>query len=94
MIGPPRRPDRVRVADPALATELRTAHPQQDVVVAPTPELQEVVETMAREMPGGEVRASYLENEIPADDFYPCAKAVCAQGLHHGTWTSELVVLT
>jgi hypothetical protein len=73
MAGPPRRPRRVRVADEQLAAEVRAAAPDIEVVVAPTPELDAVVELMAATLPEAE-EASYLEDgtigeEVVADLF-------------------------
>ena len=68
MVGSPRRPTRVRVADPELAAELRHAKVGVDVVVAPTPELDAVIAQMARSMPRGEVEESYFEfGRVSAD---------------------------
>ena len=64
MIGPPRRPDRIRVADPALAEVVRAAlGPATDIRVAPTPELDDVMHEMARAGgSAGDDAESYLEN--------------------------------
>lgn len=63
MVGPPRRPERVRVADKTLAAEVRAAEPQIDVRVAPTPELHHLLEEMGASMPGAaEVGPSYFED--------------------------------
>ena len=62
MVGPPRRPRRIRVADPAVATELRTAIGDRiPITVAPTPELDRVVQVMARTLPADGEVLSYLE---------------------------------
>ena len=45
-IGPPRRPRRVRIADKLLAVEIRDAFPDIDVVVAETPELEEILQDL------------------------------------------------
>jgi len=59
--GPPRRPARIRVADAELAAEVRAAAPGIEVVVAPTPELDRIVELLANSLPGiGE--PSYLDD--------------------------------
>lgn len=50
MIGPPRTPDRVRVASPELAHALRLAHPSIEAVCAPTPELDEVFAMLNEKM--------------------------------------------
>jgi hypothetical protein len=68
LVGPPRRPTRIRVADAALAAELRAVVPDVDVVVAPTPELDAVLAHMAATMPAGDEGESYLETgRVPAD---------------------------
>lgn len=59
--GPPRRPDRVRVADAAVAVELCTAVPGLEVRVAETPELDAIVADMAQTMPQSRAQASYCE---------------------------------
>jgi hypothetical protein len=51
MAGPPRRPARIRVADGRLAAEVQETAPDIDVVVAPTPELDQVLQLMAESMP-------------------------------------------
>jgi len=64
LAGPPRRPTRVRVADQALAAEARAALGDPggtEVVVAPTPELDELVHQFARSLPDGDEPESYLE---------------------------------
>ena len=48
LIGPPRRPDRIRVADPALADELAEVVSDIEIDVAPTPELDALVEEFVR----------------------------------------------
>lgn len=72
--GPPRRPTRVRVADETLAAEARAALADDDqlegrteVVVAPTPEIAELVRTFAESLPEGDEPESYLEDgRVPA----------------------------
>jgi hypothetical protein len=60
--GPPRRPGRVRVESADLAASVRRAVGDTiQVVVAPTPELNEVLEHMKAGMSGDEVDQSYLE---------------------------------
>jgi hypothetical protein len=81
MAGPPRKPDRVRVADADLAAEVRMVLPGIPVEIAPTPELEEVIKAISRFSEGeldevsekipntqrGE-RMSYLENgRVPPD---------------------------
>ena len=71
MIGPPREPSRVRVADALLATEVRAIAPEIEVEVAPTPELDDVLRSFAEyrardDAPGRD--PSYLEGgRIPAE---------------------------
>jgi hypothetical protein len=62
MVGPPRRPQRIRVAGRRLAEEIRGAARGIEIVVAPTPEIDQVLERMAESFPdeGGE-KPSYLE---------------------------------
>lgn len=61
-VGPPRRPARIRVDNAALAAELRSAVPEIEIVVAPTPELATLVETLHDSMSAGEDdEASYFE---------------------------------
>lgn len=62
LAGPPRRPQRIRVADARLAAEVHEAAPDIEVVVAPTPELDRLLRYMAETMPGGDDRdPSYFE---------------------------------
>ncbi len=64
LVGPPRRPSRIRVADKQSASEVAGAAQGIEVVVAPTPELDEVVGQMAdsfKEGDRGTVEASYFE---------------------------------
>ncbi|MBW2063943.1 MAG: hypothetical protein JRJ03_03300 [Deltaproteobacteria bacterium] len=51
LVGPPRRPGRVRVADARLAAEVRETIPDIEVVVAPTPELDRVIQFMLESLP-------------------------------------------
>jgi hypothetical protein len=63
MTGPPRRPHAIRVADASLAGEIRqVVGVTLPVVVAPTPELDELLQQMIETMPGGVAEPSYLEN--------------------------------
>jgi hypothetical protein len=50
MAGKPRRPSRIRVADAVLAAELEDVRDGIDVVVAPTPELDDAFREMSIEM--------------------------------------------
>lgn len=61
-VGAPRRPDRVRVADPDLAAELRAAELGVDVVVAPTPEIDEALASMTEALTIDDEDRSYLED--------------------------------
>lgn len=77
-------PARIRVADAELAAEIRAAHPDLEVIVAPTPELEQLVERMMESMPGDSQGASYFEEGrvsaevvedlfIAADDLFGIA---------------------
>jgi hypothetical protein len=62
LAGPARRPDVLRVSDAATAAEVRAAIGDSiSVTVAPTPELDALLELMLKEMPGSGVEVSYLE---------------------------------
>ena len=51
MAGPPRRPDRIRVASDTLAREVRTVIGDTiPITVAPTPELKRIVDSLAESM--------------------------------------------
>src|SRR5262249_49729302 len=64
----PRRPERVRVGDEALAAEVRAAVRGLEVVVAPTPELRAIMDLIAERMSPEEAKASYLEGgRVSAD---------------------------
>lgn len=63
LAGPPRRPDRVRVADPALVDAVRAAVGDETPIdVAPTPELDALLEEMLDSMPqpGEDEAETYL----------------------------------
>jgi hypothetical protein len=63
MVGPPRRPQRIRVADTALAAELRAAVGDLiPITVAPTPEIDRVVQIMAETLPKDSEAPGYLED--------------------------------
>lgn len=63
LVGPPRRPARIRVPDRQLAAELRQVVPEAEIVVAAVPEVHEVVRSIAESMPGGDaVGQSYFED--------------------------------
>ncbi|MCH7664514.1 MAG: SEC-C domain-containing protein [Acidobacteria bacterium] len=62
LVGAPRRPARIRLADASLTQEVRKAVGDGILIeVAPTPELDELLEIMSSEMSRGEEEASYLE---------------------------------
>ncbi len=62
LVGPPRRPGIVRVADAALVEEVQRVLPGARIEHAPTPELDEVVRTMAASMPGsGDEKPRYVQ---------------------------------
>jgi len=82
LAGPPRRPDRIRVADAALAEEVRgVVGDEVPVVVAPTPELDAFLAEMVEGLSGGRERSeSYLEGgRIPAEavaDLFDAARVL------------------
>ena len=54
LVGPPRRPSAIRVADPGLADEVRAVVGDRiPVTVAATPELDELLELMSESMAAG-----------------------------------------
>jgi len=62
MVGPPRRPARIRVADRRLAAEVEGAARGIEIVVAPTPEIDRVLRHMAESLPAEEGEdLSYFE---------------------------------
>jgi len=92
--GPPRRPARVRVADEALAAQARAALAADDqvggrieVTVAPTPEVDDLVRSLAEFLPEGDVPDSYLEDgRVSAAAVGELFRA--AQTLYHAApWT-------
>lgn len=85
--GPPRRPPRVRVADETLAAEARAALADAsgatEVVVAPTPEIDELVQLFAQSLPEGDEPDSYLEGgRVPPSAVEQLFRA--AEALYHG----------
>ena len=86
LTGPKRRPSALRVADRALAAEVRPAIGNRiPIRVAPTPELDEVLESMAESFPappaGKGQSPSYLENgRIPPETV--AALFAAAESLH------------
>jgi Domain of unknown function (DUF6930) len=68
MYGRPHAPTRVRVASAELADALRAGHPELDVVCAPTPELDEMLNMMREKMDeDGAAEQSYLSPDIGPD---------------------------
>jgi hypothetical protein len=70
MVGRPRQPSTIRVADPGLAAEVRRVLPGVEVVVAPTPELDQVLELMGESMSvsDSDEESSYFEDgRVPAE---------------------------
>jgi hypothetical protein len=69
LIGPPRRPDTIRVADAALAAEVReVVFDSIPIRVAPTPELDDLLDQMVGAMRDSGVEPSYLEGgRIPPE---------------------------
>jgi len=65
MYGRPHAPSRVRVASSDLAEALRDGHPGIEIVCAPTPELDEMLEMMREKMDeDGAGQQSYLSPDI------------------------------
>ena len=62
LAGAPRKPSRLRVADAAFAAELRATIRDIPIVVAPTPELDAALDSMAQHMPADADEESYLED--------------------------------
>jgi hypothetical protein len=63
-VGSARRPARVRVADPRLAGELRAAEVGLEIVVGPTPELDEAFQSLVTTLSAGQLqRTSFLEGD-------------------------------
>ena len=60
VFGKPHTPDRVRVADPALAEALRSGQRRIDVVCAPTPEIDELAQSLRDNMARAEALNSHL----------------------------------
>jgi hypothetical protein len=87
--GAPRRPGQIRVGDATLAAEVRAAIGDSiPVRVAPTPELDELLELMIETMPDQSDEASYLEGgRIPAEAvamLFDVTAALC----HVAPWTA------
>ncbi|HEU4427207.1 MAG TPA: SEC-C domain-containing protein [Myxococcota bacterium] len=79
LIGSPRRPERVRIADPSLMPEVRRALGHAVAIeIAPTPELDELLDEMMRTLPPSDEEDSYLEEgRVPpalAAHLFRCAE--------------------
>ena len=62
MAGSPRRPTRVRVQDSRLADEVRELFPEMEIVIGPTPEIEDLKDQMMEFMgPREEPDLSYFE---------------------------------
>jgi hypothetical protein len=81
MIGRPHQPTRVRVASAELAGAVRFARPGLEVVVAPTPEVDEFLVAAGEAMkPDGDDDLSYLEGGMRPDEmaaFFRAAAGLC-----------------
>ena len=98
LVGPPRRPERVRVSDKALAAEVRAVAPEIDVVVAPTPELHDLIEEMYASLPkDGAVEPSYFEDgRISAalvEELFRASEALYRAAPWRGTDDSKVLRL-
>nr|VFK60025.1 MAG: hypothetical protein BECKTUN1418D_GA0071000_11132 [Candidatus Kentron sp. TUN]VFK62349.1 MAG: hypothetical protein BECKTUN1418F_GA0071002_13001 [Candidatus Kentron sp. TUN]VFK71881.1 MAG: hypothetical protein BECKTUN1418E_GA0071001_13111 [Candidatus Kentron sp. TUN] len=64
MVGSSRSPTRVRVADSDLAAQIRDVVPDMEIVVAPTPELDDVVKSFMQEFESADIQenVSYFAN--------------------------------
>ena len=61
-MGPPRRPQRIRVAEPALIETLRpVVGPDVVIETAPTPEIDALARLLTEELPDGDEPPSYCE---------------------------------
>ena len=70
LVGQPRRPDRIRVAEPDLAREVRAALGDEiPVEVAPTPELDELLRSLIELAPESDEEPSYLEGGRVSPDL-------------------------
>ncbi len=79
MWGKPHTPSHVRVASPELAAALRAGHPKLDVVCAPTPEFDEIMQALledfARE---SEAAQTYFSEGVDADALAAFFRAAAA----------------
>ena len=80
MYGRPHAPTRLRVASAELADALREGHPGIDIVCAPTPELDEMLDMMREKMnEDGATKQSYLSPDIGPEavaSFFQAAAAL------------------
>ena len=81
LVGPPRKPGRIRVADRSLADAVQSVLPEAAVVVGPTPELDHFVNMMTQKMSAGdETELSYLEggsvSEKTVAEFFQAAETL------------------
>jgi hypothetical protein len=65
--GPARAPARVRVASPELADALRTGQAGVEIVCAPTPEIDGLLESLRERMGKDEDEESHISSEIGPD---------------------------
>ncbi|MBD3161875.1 MAG: hypothetical protein GF346_06315 [Candidatus Eisenbacteria bacterium] len=88
--GPPRKPSRIRVADASSAAEVRAVLPGAEIVVAPTPELSELLEFMIERAAEEAGFMSYLQGgEIPVEAVEHLFRS--ASALHSlAPWTGAL----
>jgi hypothetical protein len=72
-------PARVRVASPQLADALRSAGAAPEIVLAPTPELDDVVASMRQHLDGdAETEQSYLDSNVGPDAVAAFFRAAAA----------------
>lgn len=77
--GTPHAPTRVRVASPELAEALRAGHPELEVVCAPTPELDGVLEMLRESASPPEAEVfSYLSRTVKPKAISKLFKAAAA----------------
>ncbi|MGD0950581.1 MAG: SEC-C domain-containing protein [Candidatus Binatia bacterium] len=97
MMGPRRRPDRIRVADPALVEGLReVVGTGVRIDTAPTPELDAIVRLMAETLPEGRGEAaSYFEGGRVSPDtvaaFFQAAARLYRVAPWQVLWDSHLL---
>jgi hypothetical protein len=66
--GPPHTPKRLRVSDEALATALRGSIDDVELVLAPTPEIDQIVEDMRAHLARGSKDLSFIGSEMSSQD--------------------------